>query len=353
MAYTTINKSTDHFNTKLWTGTGSTNALTGVGFQPDLAWIKQRGGTTDHHLYDVVRGVTKALASNTGDAESTKATGLTAFGSDGFTLGADAGVNGSSNTYVGWSWKAGNSAGSSNTDGDITSTVTANTTAGFSIVKWTGNGSASNIGHGIGAAPKCIIIKKYAATADWLMGHVGLHPTLPWKYGINLNNNGAVHESGSYFADTVPGTSVFRVEANDEVNTNGATYIAYCFAEKQGFSKFGYYTGNGNADGPMIYTGFKPAFVLIKKATGTADSWFINDSKRSATSGSNPNSYYMRPNENSAEGTSSSLSIDTYSNGIKIRNTDTAYNNNNSTYIYMAFAEAPLVGSNNVPCTAR
>ena len=351
MAYTPIDNSDLHFNTVLYTGNGSdAHSITGVGFQPDWVWTKLRSGSDNHGLYDVVRGVNKNLQTNSNYAEQSSSTLLQSFDSDGFTIGTNGEINANSSTYVSWNWKAGNSAGSSNTDGDITSTVSANTTAGFSIVKYTGNGVASNIGHGLGAAPQCIIIKKYSATADWLMGHVGLHPTLPWKYGINLNNTGEVHESGSYFADTVPGTSVFRVEANDEVNTNGQTYIAYCFAEKMGFSKFGAYVGNGNASGPMFYTGFKPGWVLIKKINGGTDSWFLNDVKRQTY---NPSQQYMRPNETSAEGTSTAHQIDILSNGVKIRSTDTAYNTNGSKYIFLAFAQAPLVASNDSAVTAR
>jgi hypothetical protein len=350
MAYTPVDKSSLHFNTVLFTANASTQSITGVGFQPDMVWGKSRGQSYDHEIYDAVRGVYKRIKTNQNHAEVSDNANLTSFDSDGFSLGSATNMNYSNGDNIcSWNWKA-NGAGSSNTDGDITSTVSANTTSGFSIVKYTGNGSASNIGHGLGAAPQCIIIKKYSATADWLMGHVGLHPTLPWKYGINLNNTGEVHESGSYFADTVPGTSVFRVEANDEVNTNGQTYIAYCFAEKIGFSKFGAYVGNGNAEGPMFYTGFKPGWVLIKKINGGTDSWFLNDVKRQTY---NPSQQYLRPNENSAEGTSSSHQIDILSNGVKIRSTDTAYNTNGSKYIFLAFAQAPLVASNNSAVTAR
>ena len=348
MAYTTINKSTDHFNTKLYTGTGSSNSFTGVGFQPDWVWLKRRDATTDHELYDAVRGVQKEIGSNTTAAETSDPSFLTAFDSDGFTLGNHGGINNNGNTYVSWNWKA-NGAGSANTDGSINTTATsANTTAGFSIVKYTGTGSNATIGHGLGVAPKMIIVKNLTDARSWGVYHASLGATK----GIDLDGNGAAGTASSYWNDTEPTTTVFSIGTAN--NTGAAqTYVAYCFAEKTGFSKFGSYTGNGNADGAFIYTGFKPAFVLIKKATGSADSWFINDNKRSSSGGFNENSYYIRPNENATEGTSSSLAIDILSNGVKIRNTDTAYNNDNSTYIYMTFAEAPLVGSNNIPCTAR
>ena len=348
MAYTTINKSTDHFNTKLYTGTGSSNSFTGVGFQPDWVWLKRRDATTDHELYDAVRGVQKEIGSNTTAAETSDPSFLTAFDSDGFTLGNHGGINNNGNTYVSWNWKA-NGAGSANTDGSINTTATsANTTSGFSIVKYTGTGSNATIGHGLGVAPKMIIVKNLTDARSWGVYHASLGATK----GIDLDGNGAAGTASSYWNDTEPTTTVFSIGTAN--NTGAAqTYVAYCFAEKTGFSKFGSYLGNGNADGPFVYTGFKPAFVLIKKATGSADSWFINDNKRSSSGGFNENSYYIRPNENATEGTSSSLAIDILSNGVKIRNTDTAYNNDNSTYIYMTFAEAPLVGSNNIPCTAR
>jgi len=343
MAYTTINKSTDYFNTKTWTGTGSSNALTGVGFQPDWTWIKQRGGTTDHHLYDAIRGVTKALASNTNEAENTKATGLTAFGSDGFTLGADSGVNGSSNTYVGWNWKAGG-AGSSNTDGSVTSTVSANTTSGFSIVKYTNpsSGSPFTVGHGLGAAPKMIMIKNITgSTQNWGVYHVAS------GFGKYLQLNTTIDEAT---ANLVTATSNTTFSTYYDHHTAGVDLIAYCFAEIKGFSKIGFYRGNGNADGAFAYTGFKPAFVLFKEYTGAGDAnWVIQDSKRV---GFNPNNNRIYPNDSAAENTSS-FRIDMLSNGFKLRSSDGDANENGNNFLYLAFAEAPLVGSNNVPCTAR
>ena len=357
MAYTTINKSSDHFNIKLNTGDGTTNkSFTGFGFQPDMIWNKIRSTSYAHWLYDAVRGAgaEKEISPNgtagMGDNDNQTDGYISSFDSDGFSVtgsSSSAYFNQNNETYVNWYWKA-NGSGSSNTDGDITSTVSANTTSGFSIVQYTGNGSASNIGHGLGSALKCIIIKKTSATADWLMGHNSLHPTLPWKYGINLNNTDAVHESGSYFADTAPTTSVFRVEANDEVNTSGQTYIAYCFAEKKGFSKFGSYTGNGSNNGAFIYTGFKPAWVIVKR-TNTAEGWYIIDNKRT---GFNEANYALIAQSNGSEETGTNR-INLLSNGFKATTSNTAVNASGDTYIYMSFAEAPLVGTNNVPCTAR
>jgi len=348
MAYTTVNKSTDYFNTKLYTGNGvSGTGITGVGFKPDWLWTKERSSTSSHTSTDIVRGANVSLNQNADGAQATETQSIISFDSDGFTVGSGGGVNQNSETYVGWSWLAGGNQGSSNTDGDITSTVSANTTSGFSIVKYTGNGSASNIGHGLGSALKTIIIKKTSGSADWLVGHNSLHSTLPWKYGINLNNTDARHESGSYFADTAPTASVFRVEANDEVNTSGQTYIAYCFAEKKGFSKFGSYTGNGNNDGSFIYTGYAPAFIMIKR-TDSAGGWYMFDSKRP---GYNPNASRLLANGTDTDAGTGYLDIN--SNGFKLRHNAADYNGSGNSYIYMAFAEAPLVGSNNVPANAR
>jgi hypothetical protein len=348
MAYTTINKPSEYFNTVLYTGNATGRTISGVGFQPDWTWIKNRSDTSGHRVLDVVRGGTKELIANGTNAEITEAQSLQSWNSDGFVLGTAAGVNANTDNFVSWNWLA-NDAGVSNTDGDITSTVSANTTSGFSIVQYTGNGSASNIGHGLGSALKAIIIKKTSGTADWLVGHNSLHPTLPWKYGINLNNTDAVHESGSYFADTAPTNSVFRVEANDEVNTSGQTYIAYCFAEKKGFSKFGSYVGNGNADGPFIYTGMKPAFILIRSVSTT--NWNMFDNKRSVYNVADETLWSNSADSEATVGTT--YGIDILSNGFKPRTVSSQVNNNNTQIIYMAFAEQPLVGTNNIPTTAR
>jgi len=349
MAYTAIDKSSLHFNTKLYAGTGSAgNAQTGINFQPDFVWLKNRdNGTGSHGLFDAVRGVSKRIKSDDTAAEGTYA-GVSSFDSDGFTLGTS--WNQSSTNFVSWNWKA-NGQGSSNTDGSINTTYTsANTTSGFSISSYTGTGSNATIGHGLGVAPKIVLVKDLSASASWRM----FTEMTGNESQLALDQTSAADSGNTtMWNSTSPTSTVFSIGTHGNVNTSSNNYIAYCFAEKTGFSKIGRYTGSGSTDGPFVYTGFKPAFVLIKKATGSADSWFINDNKRSLSGGFNTNSYYMRPNENAVEGTAASLAIDILSNGVKIRNTDTAYNNNNSTYIYMAFAEAPLVGSNNVPCNAR
>ena len=347
MAYTTINKSTDNFNTVTYTGNGSTNAITGVGFQPDFTWIKRRdGGTTSHQLFDAVRGVTKRLYSNTTDAENTNATTLTAFGTDGFTVGSNTGVNPNGNGVVAWNWKAGTGAGSANTDGSINTTYTSvNTTAGFSISKYTGNGTTgATVGHGLGAIPKWIIVKRLdSGTTNFQVYHSSMGAE---KY-IQLNTTSGQSDSDVLWNDTAPTNQVFSLGNYSHVNYNGSPHIAYCFAEKTGYSKFGSYTGNGNADGTFVYTGFKPAFIMQKKTSGTSD-WVIYDNKRDT---SNVVTQELKPNSNAAE--SSNTNIDILSNGFKQRANYAYTNNSGATYIYIAFAEAPLVGSNNVPCTAR
>jgi len=345
MPYTTINKSTDYFNTKLYTGNGSTQSITGVGFQPDLIWIKDRDTAVDWHWWnDVIRGATKTIHSNVNNAESTQASSITAFDSDGFTLGNDGSVNANSENYASWNWLADNTTGSSNTDGSITSTVSANTTAGFSIVSYTGNATAgATVGHGLGVAPKMVIVKTLAQTNNWTVYHESIGAT---KH-LHLNTADAESTATNTFNDTAPTSSVFTLGSGTETNASG-NMIAYCFAEIPGYSKFGSYTGNGNADGPFIYTGFKPAFVIYKNID-TGYYWKLIDNKTNTGNGNE--GAYTHPNTTDYVN-SSSLYDDFYSNGFKIRNTNVTGNGSGLNYIYMAFGQS-LVGSNNVPCTAR
>ncbi len=345
MAYSTIPKPSVYFNTKLYTGNGTLgHAITGVGHQPDFVWIKNRDATNRHTLHDVVRGVTKRLRTDGTDAEDTTDP-FTSFDSDGFTLNSTGGgINGNTENYVSWNWKAGTGQGSSNTDGSINTTYTSvNTTAGFSISKYTGTSSSATVGHGLGVAPKMIITKQLSGTSSWGVYHVSRGNGV----GMILNETGTGASSSTYWNNTSPTSSVFSIGSDAVCNANGQDFIAYCFAEKTGYSKFGSYTGNGNADGSFIYTGFKPAFLMVKR-TDTADTWIMYDNKRI---GYNPNNYFLQANSNAAE--SSSDRFDLLSNGFKPRYDWTPINASGGTYIYMAFAEAPLVGSNNVPCTAR
>jgi len=344
--YTTIDKPSDYFETVLYTGTGSTQSITSLDFQPDWVWGKTRNDTQDHQIIDSVRGATKLLATNGTAVEFTDTNNLTSFNSNGFTVGSSGGINGSSDTLVTWCWKAGGSA-SSNSNGSITSTVSASTDSGFSIVKWTGNGSnPSTVGHGLGAVPKMIITKRISGdTASWHSYHAGIGNA----YDIYLNGANA-KASDTSWNSTTPTSSVFTVNGAN-VNVSGAPYIAYCFADVKGFSKFGSYVGNGNADGTFVYTGFSPAFVIVKR-TDAVESWFLYDNKRNAHVG-NERYYVLKPNTAGAENTtySDNWQMDFLSNGFKLRTTAGHLNSGN--LIYMAFAENPFVTSTGVPATAR
>jgi len=345
--YTTINKSSDNFNTKLYTGNGTTNhAITGVGFQPDFNWTKARTDTDAHTLTDAVRGATKYIMSSSSDGNNTNAEFLKSFDSDGFTLGNNARLNYNNYTYASWNWKAG-TTGSGTTGGSGSAqsySYSVNTTSGFSIVKYTGNATAGHtIPHHLGAVPKMILFKQLTgANVDWRVYHESIGNT----HRLCLNDTSASNNDDSAFNDTSPTSSVFTVGGSSSTNPS-ADMIAYCFAEKTGYSKFGSYTGNGNADGTFIYTGFKPAFVIVKIAEH-AGNWQLFDNKRV---GYNQDNHVLRPNLNNAECTSC-VEIDILSNGFKLRNTDGDGNTVNNKYLYMAFGQS-LVGSNNVPCTAR
>ena len=354
MAYTTINKSGDYFNTKLYTGNSTDNhTISGVGFQPDFLWIKDRDRSGyNHRLQDSVRGSTKSLISNLTNTEQTNADAVKSFNSDGFVLGDDTGngsFNGNSN-FVSWNWKAGGTVSNNNNNsGQGYSTVSANTTAGFSIVKYTGTGSNTNFGHGLGVAPSMILFKNLISSGGSAEHWVVYHKDVGATKGLYLNLTNAQDTSNAFFNDTAPTSSVFYVGNADKTNKSGEAQIAYCFAEKTGYSKFGSYVGNGSNDGTFVYTGFKPAFLMIKN-TGTTENWNIWDNKRDTYNAVESRLY---PNTNDAESTSDSNDFDFLSNGFKIRNNGGNQGASGNTYIYMAFAEAPLVGSNNVPCTAR
>jgi len=336
-----INKPTDYFNTKLYSGTGSAQSITGVNFQPDLVWIKGRNNGNYHRWFDVVRGVPNYIGSNATDAEASDATQFTSFDSDGFTLSTGGATNGSGYTFASWNWLA-NGTGSSNTDGSITSTVSANTTSGFSIVSYTGTGSAATVGHGLSTVPKMIILKDRTSIRDWFV----YHNSIGNNNRLKLNDTVASGAT-TIWNTTTPTSSVFSISNEIYVNDSGNNYIAYCFAEKKGFSKFGSYTGNGNADGTFVYTGFKPAFIIVK-STGV-QSWFIYDNKRL---GYNENNYTLLTNGTNTE-ISGEQEIDILSNGFKMRSPDSPTNASGQSFIYMAFAENPLVGTNNIPATAR
>jgi len=344
MAYISF-KPKDYYNTVTYTGNGSAgNGITGVGFQPDWVWIKRRESGS-HNLVDVVRGVNVAVASESSGAQGTYSNNLSAFGTDGFTLGNGSLVNANAGTYVSYNWRAGNSQGSSNTDGSINTTYTSvNTTAGFSISKWTGTGSAGTIGHGLGAVPKFIIVKNVDSNNDWNVYH---HKTGN-EYRSFLNTTAAREDNASAWNDTSPTSSVFSIGTNTNVNQSGQSIIAYAFAEKKGYSKFGKYTGNGNDSGTFVYTGFKPAWIMAK-GMNTSDNWTLWDSKRGLINVVKP---MLRADATNVESNSGTYQVDILSNGFKWRSNDSKINQDGTDYIYMAFGQS-LVGSNDTPCTAR
>jgi hypothetical protein len=355
MAYTTINKSTDYFNTKLFTGNGSTTqAITGVGFQPDWFWIKCRNEAADNQLSDAVRGKSGSLyyqlqSNGTGpQVVQGDNDGVHSLDSDGFTVGYTNSIawNKSGNTYATWNWKA-NGSGSSNTDGTITSTVSANTTAGFSIVKYTGNATNSTVGHGLGVTPQVVIVKNLDSSGGSAEHWRVQHHKVPASKVLYLNKTDAEDNNGD-FQSTYPGSSTFSISSADGCNKNGEANIAYCFAEKTGYSKFGSYTGNSNTNGTFVYTGFKPAWLMMKRKEAV-NSWYIFDNKRNLFNVTNSR---LKADDSVVE-YSNLDTVDFLSNGFKFREGNDAWNGSGNPYIYMAFAAAPLVGSNNVPCTAR
>ena len=341
MAYTTVPKSTAYFEPEIYTGSGSSKTISTLNFQSDFTWIKNRATTDMHSLFDAVRGATKRISTNIITPQATEAQDLTAFNTNGFTVGTSGAVNTNNVNYASWNWKA-NGQGSSNTDGTINSTYTsASVTSGFSIVTYTGNGTGgATVGHGLGVAPKVVWVKSLGASGDWRVYNFALGSNA----SLILNGNGPANSD--VWNNTDPSSTVFSISNNSDVNSSGGTYIAYCFAEKQGFSKVGKYTGNGNADGPFVYTGFKPTCVIYKLSSGT-DNWRIIDNKRL---GYNPNNAFLFPNIVQAE--SNLTRFELLSNGFKLTTTDNGDNGNNQTYIYMAFGQT-LVGTNNVPANAR
>tara|TARA_R100001463_G_scaffold9562_1_gene28725 strand:+ start:63 stop:1094 length:1032 start_codon:yes stop_codon:yes gene_type:complete len=343
MAYTTINKSSEHFNTKLFTGNGSTNAVTGVGFQPDFVWLKNRNTTANHHLYDAVRGATKQITSVDTRAESTQTNGLTAFGSDGFTVGIDGDINGSGNGIASWNWKAGTTSGISAGSQTITPTAySINTTAGFGIYKYTGNGTAgATISHGLGVKPDQVWIKKLSQADSWRCYNVGYNSGQQY---FELDSVYGYGESAAVFNGTIPTSTTVTLGYQGHVNASGEQHIMYVFAPKVGFSKMGRYYGNGSTDGAFVYCGFKPAFVMIKRGDSQSD-WVIQDNKRD---GYNYNNHRLFPNTNATE--ESTVRMDLVSNGFKFRDGDG--NGSGQNFIYYAVGQS-IVGSNNIPATAR
>jgi hypothetical protein len=314
----------------LYTGTGATQTIA-VGFQPDLVWIKSRSAATDNKLTDSVRGATKALISNSTGAETTDTNGITAFTSNGFTLGSDSVYNTNGATYVAWCWQAGQGSTSSNTNGTITSTVSVNASAGFSVVTYTGDGGNFSVGHGLGVTPRMIMVKGRSNTSDWFVYHGSMGEQ---NYAL-LNSAAAKVSNANYFRD-LSSTTYGGTNSASGLNTNGVTYVAYCWTPIAGYSSFGSYLGNNSTDGPYVYLGFKPKFLLIK-ASSTTDDWYIYDSVRNTY---NIVNLALFPDLSNAEATGIVTTIDFLSNGFKLRNT--GLNGPSVTYIYMAFAENPF-----------
>tara|TARA_B110000977_G_scaffold102837_1_gene134346 strand:- start:813 stop:1862 length:1050 start_codon:yes stop_codon:yes gene_type:complete len=349
MAYTTITKSTDYFNTKLYTGNASTNAITGVGFQPDMTWLKQRNGTPDHYLYDAIRGVLNYITPNLTTQQQANATSLTAFNSDGFTLGSNAATNVNSGNFASWNWKAG-TTGSGTTTGAGTGkaySYSVNTTSGFSIVKYLGNGTANHtIPHHLGVKPKMIITKNLDSQITWIVGH----ENIGWDHILFLDSTAAKADDVNAFNDIAPTSTVWNVGTGNGNNSNNVNYVSYCFTDVQGYSKFSSYIGNGNADGTFVYTGFKPAMVILKRTSGAIGDWLIFDDKRNSFNEVDKRLY---PNGDYVEESSASSGIDMISNGFKLRGTSANEWNKVNSYIYLAFAAEPLVSTNGIPATAR
>ena len=355
MAYSDIKDPSAYFQTKTYTGTNNSNALTNDGnsdLKPDFIWIKRRDYNNGHQLLDSTRGVDKILGSELSSAETTLANRLSSFDTDGFTVESSSGAyNASGEPFVAWQWKANGGTTSSNTDGTITSTVQANQDAGFSIVTYTGTGVYNKtVGHGLGIAPAVVILKNRTTGEgsydDWWVYHKNL--SNPVNRGLRLNETGA-EQATTVLWSVVPSSTIFGVGGSVNqpryTNADSDDYIAYCFAEKQGYSKFGSYVGNGSTNGPFVYTGFKPALIITKNADGT-DSWNLLDNKRSPYNAADK---YLQADNANAEGTYTFYDI--LSNGFKIRNTGNA-NISGNNITYMAFAENPFVAGG-VPTTAR
>ena len=323
----------------LYTGNGGTltvsNAVNSISFQPDMVWIKSRSANTDHKLTDSVRGATKAWVSNSTAAETTDSTGLTAFGSSGFTVGASTTYNNSGATYVGWGWKGGGTA-VTNTSGTVNSSVSANTTAGFSAVTYTGSASAVTVGHGLGVAPSMVIVKALGTPNGTARPSLVYHISVGATKILYLDRTDAATTTSGPWNDTAPTSTVFSLGTEPSTNWASNNYVAYCFAAISGYSAFGSYTGNGSTDGPFIYLGFRPRFLLMKRSDSTG-SWYIWDTSRSTY---NQMTLALYPNLADAE--PGGDDIDFLSNGFKIRDTFSYINASGSTYIWAAFAENPF-----------
>ena len=356
MAFATINKGSSYFNTVLYTGNGaSPRSITGVGFKPDFVWSKSRSTAENHNLYDAVRGGANALRSNLANAENASSIYgyVSTFDSDGVTYisgGTNNDLNnGNGVTFVNWNWLGANTT-VSNTSGSVTSTVSANTTSGFSVVTYAGSSSNITVGHGLGIAPKMILVKDRTVGFNWQVYHASLGAD---KYIEGLNTTAAASTGTLIWQNTTPTSSIFYLGGNvDGSNKSGSNQVAYCFAEVKGYSKFGSYTGNGSSDGIFVYTGFKPAFLIVKRYNDAGYDWLMYDNKRQFTF--NVVDDFLKPNLADAETTGNAAqSLDFLSNGVKFRGSGASSNGSGASYIYMAFAENPFVLTDGTPVTAR
>jgi len=327
-----------NFNVVLYSGNASTNAITGLGLKPDLIWIKGRNDSTDNRLVDSTRGVGVALRSNADGGDVSEGNGVTAFGTDGFTLGSETGYNGSSINFVSWCWKANGGVTSSNSSGDITSTVQANTKGGFSIMTYTGTGSNATIGHGLSAKPDLIFTKRRSSSQTWGVYHSALGAT---KY-LALNSNAAAGTDSAFWNNTEPTDSLITFGTEGRVNANSQTYVAYVWHNVEGYSKFGSYEGNANNDGPFVYTGFRPRMLWIKEADN-ADDWVVYDTARDTFN--RGSSRVLRYENATAEFDGSTRAIDILSNGFKIRTSNNTINQS-STFVYGCFGDVPFKYNN-------
>jgi len=329
-AFTTIDNPELYFQCKIWSGNATDDtSITLDGsenMQPDFVWTKRRNASTNHDLWDAVRGALEQMASNNNEAEATISSSLKSFNSDGFTVGTNTNLNASGGTYVAWCWKE-------------------SATAGFDILTYTGNATNRTISHNLSAVPQVVIVKRRDSATAWSNLHLNGSGS---THRMVLNDNTAKEDDATFWQDTDPTSSVFSLGTSSSTNVNTGTYVAYCFAEKQGFSKFGTYVGNGNNSGPYVYTGFRPAMVICKGLASNRE-WVMHDNKRDAENVVDGTLY---ANETDAEGTGTAR-MDFLSNGFKIREDGNNWNANTETYIYMAFAEQPFVNSNGVPGNAR
>jgi hypothetical protein len=337
MAYTTIDDPELYFQIKLYTGNGTDDtAITLDGAEdmaPNFVWIKKRNSAEDHVLFDTIRGATKYIKSNSEDAEATDTGSLKSFNSDGFTLGTAGRSNNNTNTFVAWCWKE-------------------SATAGFDIVSYSGTGSARTQAHSLSAKPNWIIAKKTSASGGaWFVYLTGAVPATNY---MKLNEDQATSASSSMWNNTEPTSSVFSLGTSSDVNGDGVTYVAYLWRSVQGFSKFSNFVGNGNVDGTFVYTGFRPAFIILKSVTGSGDGWFMANNKSNPFNRVNKNLFANLTNAESTNGTAAGdKNLDFLSNGFKIRTTNSECNSSGVNYIYLAFAESPFVNSNGAPCNAR